>query len=134
MDIDAVMQEVADRADAITGLRVFGFPADNVPPPALIVGYPEVTYDETMRRGMDRYELPVWVAVGKASDRAARGQLGPYVTGSGDSSIKAVLDGDDYESCDSVRVSGAAPDFINVAGVEYLAYQFTLDIAGPGGT
>jgi hypothetical protein len=134
MDLDAVMQEVADRLDTITGLRVDGYPAGSVTPPAAVLSYPEVTYDETMRRGMDRYVLPVWVLVGKVSDRAARATIAPYLDGGGPKSVKTVLEADPYDSLDSVRVQRADPDVVSVGGVEYLAYQFTLDIAGPGGT
>lgn len=130
------MDELGDRLDTITGLRVYRYPPDNIAEPAAIVTYPEnVTYDETMRRGMDRYpDLAVIVLVGKVSDRASRDRISIFANGAGDKSIKAVLDGGGYESCDSVRVMGAEFDIVSMAGVEYLAATFTLDIAGPGGT
>lgn len=132
MDLDAVMQEVAAVLDTIDGLRVYGYAADAVAPPAAVVGYPTVTYDETMRRGMDRYSLPVWLLVGKVSDRASRPGIAPYVAGDGDRSVKRVLEAGIYQSLDSLRVQDAEPDELVEGGVAYLAYRFTIDIAGTG--
>lgn len=136
MDLGAVMDEVGDRLDTITGLRVYRYPPDNVQPPAAIVSYPEtITYDETMRRGMDRYtNHTVAVLVGKVSDRATRDNISVYADGAGDRSIKALLDGTGYETCDSVRVTSADFDIVTIASVDYLGVMFNLDIAGPGGT
>jgi hypothetical protein len=134
MDLGAVMDEVGDRLDNITGLRVHRYPPDDVSPPAAIVSYPEtITYDETMRRGMDRYpDLSVAILLGKVSARATRDAISVYADGAGDRSIKAVLDGGDYESCDSVRVTGAEFDVVTIAAVDYLGVMFNLDIVGPG--
>lgn len=132
MNLDAVMQEIADRLDTIDGLRVHGYPADSVTPPAAVLGYPDVTYDETMRRGLDRYSLPLWILVGKVSDRAARVAIAPYLDGAGVRSVKSVLEAALFVSLDSLRVQSAEPDVIAIASVEYLAYQFTIDIAGTG--
>lgn len=132
MNLDDVMAEVATRLDTISGLRVYGYPADTVTPPAAVLSYPDVTYDETMRRGMDRYSMPMWILVGKASDRGARKTIAPFLDGAGAKSVKAVLEADPYDSLDSVRVQEAVPDVIRIGAVDYLAYQFTLDIAGEG--
>lgn len=134
MDLGAVMDELGDRLDTITGLRVYRYPPDNIQPPAAVVTYPgTITYDETMRRGMDRYpDLTVVAMVGKVSDRASRDAVSVYANGAGEKSVKAVLDGDGYQSCDSVRVTGVEFDIVSMAGVEYLAATFTLDIAGTG--
>ncbi len=132
MNLDAVMQEVAEDLDTIPGLRVHGYPADSVTPPAAVLSYPEVTYDETMRRGMDRYSMPLFILVGKVSDRAARKTIAPYLDGSGPKSVKTVLESATHTAFHSVRVQRAEPDVVRIANVDYLAYQFTLDIAGQG--
>lgn len=94
MNLATVMQEIADRLDTITGLRVYAYPPDNVQPPAAVVSYPETyTFDEAFARGMDRIpDLPVVVLVGRVSDRASRDRIAGYVDGSGVQSIKAVLE------------------------------------------
>lgn len=137
MNLDAVMDEVAERLDAVPGLRVTANPADKVYPPHAIVSLPEITFDETYGRGGDRYTLPVVVAVGKVVDRAARKKLAPFVAGSGAKSLKQALEGTpaapaEYESCDSLRVQTISFDTYAWGAVEYLVAIFTLDIAGDG--
>lgn len=213
-----VMQEIADRLDTIDGLRVYGYPADQIQPPAAAVTYPEsVDFDSTFQRGMDRIpDLPVIVLVAKPWDRSTRDQIAAYIDGSGASSVKAVLENGDrpdttftasnrsgfivtlqglptghglktgasitvdstdntidgtfvvltatattvtypqvagndtdtgsgtiayipggatpYTAFDTLRVTSCDVDAVSVAGVEYLAAVFHLDIAGPGGT
>ena len=141
MNLVDVMDDLAARLNTIEGLRVYAFPPDNVQPPAAVVNYPEaITYDGTFGRGMDRMTLPVMVMVGRASDRASRDQIAPYVEGSGVKSIKAVLEYEPaevdpiepYTAFDTVRVQGAEFDMVSVGDVPFLAATFSLDIAGQG--
>lgn len=133
MDLARVMDEIGDRLDTIDGLRVFRYPPDDVTPPAAIVSYPEsYTYDETFGRGMDRMSLPVIVLVGGVSDRSSRDQLGAYINGDGDRSIKEVIEAGEYTAFDSVRVTEAVFDAIRMADADYVAATLTLDIAGTG--
>jgi hypothetical protein len=134
MDMGAVMQELADRLDTISGLRVFGHPPDKPPSaPAAVVTYPGVlTYDGGYGRGMDQMDPAVIALVGKVSDRTARDRIAKYCAGSGASSFKAVLESGVYDSFDSVRVKQAEFDVIAIGAVEYLSATFTLDIVGRG--
>ena len=133
MDLNDVMDEIGEELATIVGLRVYDFPSDHITPPAAIIAYPDqVTYDETYGRGMDRLSLPVVLLVGRASDRASRDNLAVYAGGSGTSSVKAVVEGGEYTACDTVRVTRAEFDVVRVAGVDYAAALFDLDIAGQG--
>jgi hypothetical protein len=133
MRLADVMEEVAARLGSIDGLRVFPHPADSVSPPAAIVSYPEtLTYDETYGRGFDRMTLPVVVVVGKPYDRSTRDLITRYTDGSGGSSVKAALEAGTYASCDGIRVTGVEFDVVSIAGTDYVAAQFDLDIAGSG--
>lgn len=133
MNLATVMDEVGDRLATIAGLRVYRYPADNVAPPAAVVTYPEqIDYDGAYARGMDRVTLPVVVLVGKVSDRASRDRVAAYCDGSGARSLKAALEAGTYTACDTVRVTGAEFDVVQMAGVDYLSAAFTLDIAGTG--
>lgn len=133
MNLTDVMEEVAARLATIKGMRVFPYPADSVSPPAAIVSYPEtLTYDETYGRGSDRMALPVVVVVGKPYDRSTRDLITRYTDGSGASSVKAALETGTYASCDGVRVTRAEFDVVSIAGTDYVAAQFDLDIAGSG--
>lgn len=132
MDLAAVMQAVADRLGTIAGLRAYPYPADSIAIPAAVVGYPEITFDMTYRRGLDRMKLPVWLVVSDVSDRAARDALALFVSGSGTTSVKAVLESGAYAAFGTVRVEGAVPGTVTIAAVDYDAYRFDLDITGAG--
>jgi hypothetical protein len=77
-------------------------------------------------------ELPVVVLVGKVSARASRDDLARFCDGSGADSVKAVLEAGSYTALDTVRVTKAEFDIIAMAGVEYLAATFTIDVTGQG--
>lgn len=133
MDLAKVMEEIGDQLDTIDGLRVYRWPPESISVPAVIVGYPDsITFDETYGRGMDRMALPVVLVVGKPSNRGARDKLGPYCDGSGDQSIKAVLESGTYTSFDSIRVVSVEFDQIIVGTSNYVAAMFEVDIAGQG--
>jgi len=133
MNLAAVMQEIADKLDTIMGLRVHAFPPDKITPPAAITTYPEsLDYDSTYGRGSDRLTLPVVLVVGKVSARASRADIARFADGSGTASVKTVLESGTYATFDSVRVMRAVFDVVTIAGVEYLAATFTLDVIGKG--
>lgn len=134
MDVAAVMGEIGDALDQIAGLRVYPFPADSVTPPAAIVILPdEVTFDETYGRGMDRMTVQVLCVAGRQHDRSAADRVAGWLSGSGTSSIKAVVHGvPGWSSCDDVRVMRAAFDVATVGGTDYYAALFDLDVVGDG--
>jgi hypothetical protein len=128
-----VMQQIGARLDTIAGLRVYDYPADSISPPAAVIAYPdEINFDETYGRGMDRLTLPVLLIEGKASDRASRNNLVPYADGAGAKSIKAVVESGTYTAFDEVRVARCEFDVVRIAGVDYAAALFDLDIGGKG--
>lgn len=133
MNLNLVMDQLGAQLDTITGLRVYDYDADQVTPPAAKIVLPdEIIYDETYGRGSDKILLPVLVIVGKSSDRAARDTLAAYASGSGATSIKAVVEAGTYTAFDTVRVAHAEFDTVRIAGADYLAALFDLDIAGTG--
>lgn len=135
MNLADVMDQVGDQLATIVGLRVYRYPPDGIQAPAAVVTYPDTyTYDGTFGRGMDRLSLPVVVMVGKVSDRVSRDLIAAYADGAGTSSVKQVLEAATYTAFGALRVTEAEFDVISMAGVEYLAATFNLDIAGPGGS
>lgn len=134
MDLSDVMDEVGDLLDTIAGLRVFRYPPDKPPhPPAAIVSYPDLEFDATYGRGMDRMTLPVFLLVGKVSDRSTRDNVTKWVTGSGADSVKAVLEaGAPYTAFDTLRVMDAEFDPYRIGAVDYLSARLNIDIAGQG--
>lgn len=133
MNVDDVMAEVAALLETIPKLRVADHPVDAVNPPHAIVSLPSILFDLTYGRGSDRYSLPVVLAVGKVSDRAARANIAPFIAGAGAKSFKAVLEApDEYVSFDTLQVQTVEFDVITWGAIEYLAATFTLDITGDG--
>ena len=132
MDINAVMEEIATQLGTITGLRVHPEPPGTVDPPAAVVVFPDITFDATYGRGMDRLSLPVVLVISKAVDRVSRKQVTPYVSGSGSKSLKAVLEAGDYTAFDSVAVQNVEFAVAPIGGIDFLTATFTLDIAGQG--
>lgn len=132
MDLNDVVDELSTQLQTITGLRVHSEPPGTVDPPAAVISWPEVDFDGTYGRGMDKLTLPLVLVVGKTSERIARKTINTYVNGSGTKSVKAVLEAGTYTAFDVVRVVSAAPEIDSVGGVEFLAYVFSLEIAGQG--
>lgn len=133
MNLADVMEEIKDQLDTIPNLNCFAYPPDAIHPPAAIVSYPErYDFDETYNRGEDSMEIPVFIVVGRASDRATRDNLAKFCDGSGDTSIKQVIEAGTYSSFDSVRVMSVEFDVVDIGGKNYWAAMFRLDIAGNG--
>lgn len=135
MKISNIMSTMASRLDNISGLTVYAFPSDQAYPPCAVIGWPEeYTYDATYGRGSDRLTLPVFVLVGKMADRSVRDTLSAYVDGSGAKSVKATLESSTWASMDVARVVSVEFSEVSVAGVEYMAGIFSVDIFGDGST
>lgn len=127
INLNTVMDTLGTALGSVTGLRVYDYQTDNVAVPAAVVGLPdELTYDHTMQRGKDQAVFPVYVLVGKVSDRAARDKLAAYCDGTGAASVsvKAALDG---IGGNVTRVESVTFGQVTVGGVEYLAAIFQVD-------
>lgn len=114
----------------IAGLRVYGFPSDRIEPPAAILSLPETPYDVTLGGRSDEWTFPLWILVAKASDKASYAELTQYLEAQGSKSIRAVLETDRTLSgaCDTIAVVNASPQIVAVAGTEFLAIKFTLEV------
>jgi hypothetical protein len=125
-NLTAVMDGLATLATAATiAPQVYAYPVEAVTVPCVVVGYPtDITFDVVFGRGGDEMTLPVWVLVGKTGTKDARDRLSTLL---GDaSSIKSALDG--AQSWGDVRVTDAKITEVTVAGVVYLAAEFTVEV------
>lgn len=135
MIVRDVMDEVAAAAGTIDGLRTYGWPSGEAVPPFAFCDYPEGgTYDATYGRGMDRFNLPLVVCVARVDERIARELLTSYIDGSGARSVKAAVDGYAYDSADVVRCASFEVMRYQLGGTQYVAVEFTIEIAGQGTT
>ncbi len=123
INVNTQMDAIGTALATITGLRVFDFRPGSAQPPFAFVDFPSITYDNTHARGTDRATFAVLVAVGSASDRASRDEIGAYIAGTGSSSIKTALDSPGLR-----RVTGAEPVDLVLAGGTYLAYRYDVEV------
>jgi hypothetical protein len=135
MDLEDVSEEIRAALDTITDLRVPDWGVERISPPAAIVALPDrINFDETYGRGKDKYEdLAVVVLVAKPEARVSRKTIAAYVDGSGVKSVKQVLEGYAWTTCESVHVAWCELDAsATYAGTPYLAAIFHIDIFGKG--
>lgn len=128
MNVADVLDEVAAALGTIDGLRAFAYLPDRVVPPAAIVDLPTIEYDATFRRGGDRLTLPVTVLVSRADTRTARDSLLALA-----GQVKAAVESHTPVAYHSARVQSVEFNHsLTVAGVDYAAASFTVDIIGSG--
>ena len=135
MRLADVMDEVAAVAATVPSLagRTYAWPAEEVSPPAAMVTYPaELDPLVAFQRGTDRWTAGLVVVVGRVWDRSTRDQMAGYVSGDGAESVIAALFAHDWQECAYCVPVRVTFDAIQIAGVEYMAALFELDIAGNG--
>lgn len=125
-----VQTGVAEALRSIEGLRVYDFPSDRIEPPAAVLSLPETPYDVTLGGRFDEWTFPLWILVAKADDRAAYGEMVDYLEAEGDRSIRAAIEADRTlgGACDTAAIIRTRPLFATVAGTEFLAAEFTLEV------
>lgn len=134
MNISSVSAELVTKLASLTGLRAYAFPPDALTPPTAIIGYPEsIAFDGTFNRGMDRMTVPVYLVLDRNWDRATAQGFSDYTAGAGASSFKQLLETGPHTAFSTARVMSCSFSVISVAGVEYWAATFMVDITGPGG-
>lgn len=131
--VRAVRAGLVARLQTISGLRVY----DNVPgqpmTPAAVVrpGEPAVVFDSTMARGCDEMLFTVLVLVSFANHDTAQDALDPYLSGSGDQSLKAVIEAEQtlggVVSYARVARIGSYGE-VAYAGATYLGADFTVEV------
>jgi hypothetical protein len=85
---------LANRLATITGLRSTATIPDNPAPPVAVVMPGRVNYDTAFGRGSDEYEFTIMLIVGRVADRASQTTLDTYCASSGNTSVKAAIEGD----------------------------------------
>ena len=135
MHLARVMDEIALALGGVTGLKkVYPYPPPTLSPPSAYVSYPaRVAFDLTYQRGEDDYEqIPVVLVAGRPTEKRVRDMLAAWSASDGPNSVKALLEGREWTSCDDVRVASAEFDIETIAGIDYLAVIFTANAVGPG--
>lgn len=124
-DVMTAITEVAVNGGLVD--RAYDWPTLDVNPPCLVAGYPDLSFDLTMRRGADRATYPVWIVCGVADKRSSRDVLSPFIVGGG-VSVKGILQGTLNGTVQSARVTTCQIETVNIGGLDYVAARFDLDV------
>ncbi|NDE71764.1 MAG: hypothetical protein EB054_03530 [Actinobacteria bacterium] len=132
MTVSTVRDNLKTQLSSISGLRIYDTVPDSINVPAAVVGMLDMDFDATMNRGYDRATLDVILITGRMSERSAQNTLDTYLSGSGNSSIKTVVEANKTLSgaVQTLRVTAATSGSIQVSGIDYLAYRFRVELIG----
>lgn len=120
----------------ISGLRVFDYVPDSTNVPTnnafAVVGQLAMNYDFTLNRGFDQATCNVTIIVGRMSEKDAQSRLDGLLASSGNGSIKAAIESDKTLSgaVQTLRVVSATPGTITSANIDYLSYQYSVELIG----
>jgi len=140
--LTAVRAALADRLDAVDGLRVPGWVPAEISPPAVILvpgvdrARSAIVYDKSMVGGSHTMNFLAKVLVSTAHDLSAQRLLDVYLDSDGVSSVKAALEDDMTEL---VHDDEVVADYVQVpavlhygltdwAGVTYLGADLHVEV------
>ncbi len=132
MTPSTVRDNLKARLATISGMRCYDTIPDSINVPAAIVGMLDFEFDMTMLRGADKATLDIIVVTGRMSERSAQNALDSYLTGTGSTSVKTVVEANPTLSgaCQTLRVTTATSGTLQVGGIDYLAYRFRTELIG----
>jgi len=130
--LTSIRNGIRDNLANITSLSVYGYVPDSIEPPTAIIGVVDsVSYDSTMQRGADTYEIPIYLYVSRVDAQDSQETLDGYLASSGASSIKQQCESDLTLGgiASSIRVIEADNYGVyNVNNIDYLGVEFTVDV------
>ena len=121
---------------AITGLRVMDYVPDSTNVPTnnafAVVGQLSMNYDYTLNRGFDFATCNIIVMVGRISEKDGQARLDGLLSSSGSTSIKQAIEADVTlgGALQTLRVVSASPGTITSASIDYLSYQYAVELIG----
>ena len=136
MTPSTVRDNLKTALQSISGLRVFDYVPDSTNIPTnnafAIVGQLNINYDFTLNRGFDSATCQVIVVVGRMSERNGQERLDGLLASSGSTSIKTAIEADKTLSgaVQTLRVVSASPGTITSANIDYLSYQYSVELIG----
>jgi hypothetical protein len=136
MNPSTVRTNLKTALSAITGMRVFDYVPDSTNIPTnnafAIVGQLSMNYDYTLNRGFDSASCQIIVVVGRMSEKDGQSRLDGLLASSGSTSIKAAVEADKTLSgaVQTLRVVSASPGTITSANIDYLSYQYSVELIG----
>jgi hypothetical protein len=130
--LTSIRQGIGTNLSNITSLIVYNIVPDFIEPPTAVVGVVDLLeFDTTIKRGADRYEIPVFVYVSRVDAQDSQETLDSYLASSGASSVKAQIESDKTlgGACQSLIVVEAKDVGVyNVNNIDYLGVEFTVEV------
>lgn len=134
MDLNDVANALAEKLDAIPGLRPFSEVPQKITPPAAIISMGAGGFDDF--QDDISVQFKVLVLVSASNVKGAQKALRDFCSGTGTMSIKAAIEADTDELtlagvavASNPHVEGwAEPETYNVGGTDYTGLEFTVDI------
>ena len=136
MNPSTVRTNLKTALSTITGMRVFDYVPDSTNIPTnnafAIVGQLSMNYDYTLNRGFDFASCQIIVVVGRMSEKDGQSRLDGLLASSGSTSIKAAVEVDKTlgGAVQTLRVVSASPGTITSANIDYLSYQYSVELIG----
>jgi hypothetical protein len=136
MNPSTVRTNLKTALSTITGMRVFDYVPDSTNIPTnnafAIVGQLSMNYDYTLNRGFDSASCQIIVVVGRMSEKDGQSRLDGLLASSGSTSIKAAVEADKTlgGAVQTLRVVSASPGTITSANIDYLSYQYSVELIG----
>ena len=136
MNPSTVRTNLKTALSTITGMRVFDYVPDSTNIPTnnafAIVGQLSINYDYTLNRGFDSASCQIIVVVGRMSEKDGQSRLDGLLASSGSTSIKAAVEVDKTlgGAVQTLRVVSASPGTITSANIDYLSYQYSVELIG----
>lgn len=135
MDLHEVRQGLAKALESL-GIATFAYvPEDlNSSPAAIVNNEIEISWDQTMARGLDSYEMQVLVVAAKASEKQGQTAIAELCASRGPKSVKAALERDRTlgGACSTLHVHSFT-DFnrlVMFGNAEYLTVTAHITIHG----
>lgn len=118
-----------------TELQVATAP-DQLTPPCLLIGMPDIDYNAAFARGLDAAEFPIYLVLPRSHDQAAVDVADEIISGSGPRSVVQILQdtvtttGALGGACQTLKVSRSeATSYLHSTG-DFPAYRFTVEVYG----
>jgi len=129
--LTAVRDALATALATIPGLNTSATAPGQVTIPIAFVlpGDPVVSFDSTMARGSDDFQLIVRLLVGQQTDYASQDEIDKYLAGTGTHSVKEAVDGNLAGAVDFARVASARNyGEFDHNGALYLGVEFVVEV------
>lgn len=135
MDLNEVRKGLAKALESIGSLNTYAYTPTTINAPAAIVASPvEISWDLTMHRGLDQYEMQVVICTSLATQNRGQELIAEYCASSGAKSVKEALERDRTlgGACSTLRVHSFT-DFnklIQFGEAQYLSLTANITITG----